>query len=153
MKKFIIKSFDKIIVVLLGFLGIFNSCERPCEYGVPHGQYEFKGIVTNKETSDPIQNIQVVTYRDTVYTDNEGKFTFNVISPPFSLKVEDIDGEENGGDFAMQTIDVKFTKADQVEKGDGKWYEGKFVKTQNIKLEKKGTVHPEYGMPATTFKP
>ena len=162
MKKLLIKSFDKIIVILLGVLGIFNSCEKPkplygvepCEYGVPYGIYEFHGIVTDKETSNPIQNIQVVRYRDTIYTNSEGKFTcFDGMNSEFRLKIEDIDGEENGGDFESQEIDVRFTQADQVEKGDGKWNKGKFVKTQNIELEKRKTVDTLYGMPSAPFKP
>ena len=154
MKKLIIKSFDKIIVALLGMLGIFNlsSC---MEYGMPEGEYHFNGIVTDKETSNPIQNIQVVSDRGTIYTNSEGKFTCSDwMNSVFHLKIEDIDGEENGGDFESQEIEVKFTQADQVEKGDGKWNKGKFVKTQNIKLEKKNnTTDTLYGMPSAPFKP
>ena len=138
MKKQVVKFWDKIIVVLLGFLGIFNSCRQPEMYGMPYlGQYELKGIVTDKETSNPIQNIQVVTHRDTVYTDNEGKFTLNFRSPEYSLKVEDIDGEENGGEFETQEIEVKFTEMDLVKQGRGNKTSDEYVKTQNVKLEKK----------------
>jgi putative lipoprotein (rSAM/lipoprotein system) len=162
MKKIIIKFFDKIILLLLGFSGIaYTSCEYGAvEYGVPHGQYEFKGVITDKETSNPIQNIQVVRqYGDTIYADAEGKFAFPkagsnfYMGSEFHLKVEDIDGEENGGDFETQEMDIKFTKADQVEKGDGSWYEGKFVKTQNIELKRKDVHIPLYGVPQSTFKP
>ena len=136
MKKTIIKLFDKIIVLLLAILGVFNSCRQPEEYGTPHADYELKGIVTDKETSKPLKNIQIVSYSDTLYTDAEGKYSFYNMMPEFHLKVEDIDGEENGGEFETQEMDIKLTKADQVEKGKG-WYEGKYVKTQNIELETK----------------
>ena len=129
MKKLIIKSFDKVIVVLLGVLGIFNSCEQPDMYGMPperyNPRYRFHGIVTDKETSNPIQNIRVVGQGDTIYTDTEGKFLFPSMNAEFHLKIEDIDGEANGGEFETQEIDVTFTDADVR------------VKTQNIKLEKK----------------
>jgi len=39
-----------------------------------------------------------------------------------------------------------------VEKGDDNWYDGKFVKTQNIELEKTYEA-PLYGVPSATFKP
>ena len=146
MKKSVIKFFDRIIVLLLGCLGLFCGCEKynvdmygmPVEYGTPSGEYVLKGIITDKETSNPIKNIQVVRYRDTIYTDTEGKFimlSYGGFSK-FHLKIEDIDGEENGGDFQSEETDVEFTQADQVEQGDGNWNEGKFVKTLNIELEK-----------------
>ena len=135
MKKAGIKFFDKIIVVLLGFLGMFYSCRQPCEYGTPHGEYVLKGVITDKETSKPIQNIQIV--RQYIYTDSEGKFMYNGRERELRLKIDDIDGIENGGEFLSKEIEVTFTKADQVEKGDGNWYQGKFAKTINVELEKK----------------
>jgi putative lipoprotein (rSAM/lipoprotein system) len=140
MKKSLIKSFDKIIVVLLAILGVFNSCTQT-EYGMPYADYELKGVVTDKETSKPIKNIRIATfYGDTIYTDAEGKYALSYcfdMAEYFHFKIEDIDGEENGGEFEAQKIDVKFTNADKVKKGDGHWYEGKYEKTQNIELEKK----------------
>jgi putative lipoprotein (rSAM/lipoprotein system) len=97
------------------------------KYGMP--VYEINGIVTDKETSNPIQNIQIVRqvtseYGDTVYTNIDGKYTFHSDLSNFYLKVKDIDGEENGGDFATQEVNVKFTK-------------NEYAKTVNIELEKK----------------
>jgi putative lipoprotein (rSAM/lipoprotein system) len=137
MKKTIIKFFDKLLVLLLGIFGIFNSCQ-PVEYGTPHGDYELKGMVIDKETSNPIPNIQIVgEYLGIIYSDTDGKYVlYNDMFRNFLLTVKDIDGEDNGGYFKPTEIDVKFTKSDQVEKGDGHWYDGKFVKTQNIELEK-----------------
>jgi len=163
MKRSFIKFFDKIIVLLLGFSGFFNSCESPAEYGMPHADFEIKGIATDETNSQPIQNIRVIrqiyeNFGDTLYTDSEGKYAFEFQEfPPspestFHLKIEDIDGEENGGDFGTKEIDVTITKADQVKKGDGSWYDGKFVKTQNIELEKTYEA-PLYGVFSATFKP
>ena len=157
MKKPVIKFFDKIIVVLLGFLGIFSGCNRPVEYGTPYGDYELNGVVTDKETSMPIPNIRIVheRRRDTVYTDAEGKYGFVYNgdlfdNKTFHLKIADIDGEENGGYFGEREMDVTFTKEDQVKPGKD-WYEGKFVKTQNIELYQ--TAIPEYGVIPSVFKP
>jgi putative lipoprotein (rSAM/lipoprotein system) len=155
MKKHAVKFFDRIIIVLLGILGIFSACNQQVEYGTPYGYCEVNGTITDKETSNPIPNIQVVRDRDTVYTDVEGKYVSHrdfIELPTFHLKIEDIDGEENGGNFAPQEMDVTFTNEDRVEKGDGHWYEGKFVKTQNIELEKRLN-EPEYGVIQAVFKP
>jgi len=163
MKKSAVKFFDKIIVILLGVFGFFNSCDMPCEYGSPHADYELKGVVTDIETSNPIPNIRVIRkiyqeYGDTVYTDVEGKYAFYegdyLENNTFRLKIEDIDGEENGGDFRTQEIAVKITEADKVEEGKG-WYSGKFVKIQNIKLISKDTemVMPLYGVIPNSFEP
>jgi putative lipoprotein (rSAM/lipoprotein system) len=106
-------------------------------YGTPYGEYELKGIISDKETAKPIQNIQIVRqYWDTLYTDSEGKYSCHNMSPDFHLKIEDIDSVENGGYFKTQEIEIELTQADQVEKGKG-WYRGKNSKTVNIKLEKK----------------
>jgi putative lipoprotein (rSAM/lipoprotein system) len=138
MSKPVIKFFDKIIIALLGLTGIvYTSCMYGVsEYGVPHGEYELKGTVIDKETSKPIPNIQIVRERwDTIYSDSNGKYVFNGMLSNFHLTIKDIDGEENGGYFESKEMDVKFTNADQVENGDGHWYTGKFVKTENIELE------------------
>jgi hypothetical protein len=76
-----------------------------------------------------------VVNTDTVYTDTNGKFTMKTIYPEFPLKIQDIDGEENGGDFAIQELEVKFIEED------------KFVKTQTIALEKRRLEAPMYGVP------
>ena len=170
MKKSFIKFFDKIIVLLLGFSGVFSACEKlpgggtVAEYGVPHADFEIKGMVTDTANSQPIQNIRVIrqvyeNFGDTLYTDSVGKYAFEFQEfPPspkstFHLKIEDIDGEDNGGHFGTKEIDVTITKADQVEKGDGSWYNGKFVKTQDLELERIYMNYPMYGPPFATSNP
>jgi len=149
MGKPVIKLFDKIIVILLGFFGICSSCNIATEYGEPYADYEVKGVITNKENAQPIENIRVIQGSwDTIYTDAEGKYAFrygDVLFDHFHLKVEDIDGEENGGDFATREIELKITEADRVRKGDGKWYEGKYEKIENVELELKEINHEETG--------
>ena len=159
MKKLIIKSFDKVIVVLLGIAGVFTNCDKPLEYGTPYADYEIKGVVTNIENAQPIPGIRVIhqNHRDTIYTDAEGKYAFNYerwLFEYFNLKIEDIDGEDNGGDFRTQEIVVKVTEKDKVKAGEG-WYAGKYVKIQDIALISKDTavVIPEYGVRPTIFKP
>jgi len=138
MKKHITQSYDRLIAILLGILGTSTAC-LTSEYGVPHGDYKVLGTIIDQTTGQPIQNIQVTSnrYGDTIYSDAQGKYDVTFVDNYQNfLKIEDIDGEENGGEFGTQEINIEFTKADQVEKGKN-WYEGKFVKTQNIELTKK----------------
>ena len=139
-----IKFFNKIIVWLLGLGGIFvgNSCVL---YGVPSVDYEIKGVVINEENAQPIQNIRVIRSIDSdpktwdaTYTDSNGKysFKFGFFEFGFYLIFEDIDGEENGGDFETEEMLVVITKADRKKK-ETQRRNGKYVITQNIKLKKK----------------
>ena len=70
MKKRVIKIFDKVILLLLGFSGAFYSCAK---YGERVAEFVFhvEGKVTDKETTKPIQNIQISKYGGTLYTDTE----------------------------------------------------------------------------------
>jgi len=153
MKKTIIKSFDKIILLLLGFSGMFYSCYK---YGMPVAEYEINGIVTDKE-SKPIQDIRVIRQayydsNDTLYTNSEGKFYIKFFdeSRYARLSIEDIDGEANGGEFASREVGVVFTDADLVKKKDDK-----YAKTIGIVLR---TIDDDdyvimYGAPCAPFKP
>ena len=153
MKPFI-KFFDKIIVVLLGIAGVFTGCkpESDCDciydsgihlmYGPPPANYIIKGTVTNKANSKPVSNIRISRQTDTLYTDAKGNYTYasyyySSDGNPVHLKFEDIDGEANGGHFATKEIDVKITNSDKEQMEKCYQNGGKFVKTQNIKLEKK----------------
>ena len=151
MKKRVIKFWDKIILLLLGFSGIVYSC---AEYGMIEAQYEIKGTVTDK-TKKPIQNIQVINQYegDTLYTNSDGKFYFKCWGDPARLKIEDIDGEANGGEFAPMEIDVEFTDSDLVKRGRNNKTPDKYTKTINIALSKiDDVVQPEYGVPQAHFK-
>jgi len=156
MKKLFLKPFDKILLILLAFLG-FTSCETSYEYGTPSADYEIKGTVTDSIMATPIQNarviitqthsypngVQTISHIDTMavkQTDNGGKYDIQVGSFPleevtFHLKVDDIDGSANGGDFVTQEKDVLF-KSSELAGGKG-WYAGKAKKTVDIKLKKK----------------
>jgi putative lipoprotein (rSAM/lipoprotein system) len=167
MKKTAIRFFDKMVVLLLGIAGLFAGCDEinnsdpVVEYGMPSADYEISGTVTDQQTSKPIKHIQVVRpfqqvseYGDTVYTDNKGYYRFAYSDYPqntVKIQFEDIDGEENGGMFLTTEQTVDITEADRVEKGNGHWYKGKFVKNLDIELDKGN--HAMYGVLSATFKP
>ncbi|HIZ85235.1 MAG TPA: radical SAM-associated putative lipoprotein [Candidatus Coprenecus stercoravium] len=141
---------NKFLKLLLVFLGIraFASCDSlppaKVEYGVPYASYEIKGRVTDAD-GNPIKGIKVdmlseydvdsagnITLypfysEEDVLTDESGRFHVrNGDFPSDSLSVgfSDIDGAENGGEFATKVI----TKAvEQVEEGSGNWDKGVFV--------------------------
>jgi len=162
MKKLFIKPFDKILIILLGFIGFLTGCSliNPpvVEYGVPHADYEVKGIITDSITSVPIQHIQVIITQNRVYydqdltlvhvdtlarkeTDSAGKYDIQFQSFPleentFQIKAEDIDGLANGGDFSPQQKEILFKQSDLTGNKDG-WYVGKALKILDFKLKKK----------------
>ena len=137
MKKRIIKIFDKIILLLLGFSGAFYSCAM---YGDPVEEFQINGTVMDK-TGKPIQDIRITGHfdlgkNDTLYTNPEGKFYVKGWGRPY-LKLEDIDGEANGGDFETKNFNIEFTDADLVKRGRGNKTPDKYKKTVNIELETK----------------
>jgi putative lipoprotein (rSAM/lipoprotein system) len=92
---------------------------------------------------------------DTIYTDAKGRYAFAFNDTGiggYKLKFEDIDGEENGGLFLPKEIGGDFTQAIQAKKGDGKWYDGKFIKTENVALEEE-YYGPLYGVRCASFQP
>jgi hypothetical protein len=56
----------------------------------------------------------------------------------------DIDGEANGGEFEMLTVDIE--NATQTEEGSGHWYEGTYTAdlgTVTMKLKEKSEEMPD----------
>jgi putative lipoprotein (rSAM/lipoprotein system) len=157
MKKPIIKSFDKIILLLLSFTGIFYACPK---YGMPVDEYEINGVITD-EHKKPINNICVIKQGyhkpDTLYTDLQGKYNLEfydeIGNRQIRLKIEDIDSIENGGYFKTQEIEVKFTDADLVKKRRSSRKPNKYSKNLNIELSKEEIFIPLYGTGMAPFQP
>ena len=144
-------KFFKQILTLLGFstaaitqfacaYGPIPKDYPPCEYGTPVMDFEVSGKVVNQNSS-PIAGIKVSCSVNTepgvssVITAEDGTFMISGtgISPVLDFK--DVDGAENGGEFADKTETIK---ADRIEDGDGKWYLGKYeAKGVVIEMEEK----------------
>jgi len=159
MKKKFIKFFDKIILLLLGFSGILYSCAK---YGMPENEFEIKGTVFHGPTNNPVKDIRIIRgdrrfedSADTLYTTADGKFAFHFYNFANStqLKIEDIDGEANGGEFLTREINVTFTDADRVKKSLSNKRGDKYVKKLNIGLLKEGEISIKYGVPSAQFEP
>jgi len=155
MKKTIIKLFDKIILLILGLSGVLYSCMK---YGMPEDEFELNGIVTDR-ANEPIPNIRVIKQNydnDTLYTNSEGKYSFKFWNEVrfTHLKVEDIDGEENGGEFRPFQLNVVFTEADLVKKGKRNKSGDKYARTENIRLYRiDEEITVMYGPPVAPFEP
>jgi putative lipoprotein (rSAM/lipoprotein system) len=101
-----------------------------CEYGVPHATFEVKGKVVDAD-GNPIAGIEV--YGEDIHEHMRAKTTtsedgsFLLVQPEWfpageaDICFEDVDGEENGGDFGKKTETVKLT---QTEDGEGHWNVG-----------------------------
>lgn len=137
--------YNALLTALLAMLG-YESCTQHGldEYGTPTVDYQVKGFVTDLQGT-PIQGIKVrAPYNfdgsegQSVLTDENGRFELDEFHSMLygKLYVEDIDGEDNGGEFQSDTIDIWDLPKKEVEKGSG-WYEGKYEVTANIKLKQK----------------
>jgi len=113
--------------------------EFPNEYGCPHADYRVIGTVKDANGS-AIPGIEVLAAFWEVDGDNQSEGpvidtqttadgTFEVTLsewPGFNqvkLVLNDIDGEQNGGQFKSAEASASFT---QVKEGDGHWNEGSF---------------------------
>ncbi|MCC8035131.1 MAG: radical SAM-associated putative lipoprotein [Rikenellaceae bacterium] len=122
------------ILAILGFTG----CDKSglTEYGTPSVRYKIRGTVVDETTGKPVEGLRTVLYNadqdkiyqtDTLYTDRNGEFDFNKLFYTFaldelSLKIEDVDGAENGlygdKDLTVDLTGVEYSNA------SGKWYRG-----------------------------
>ena len=138
--------------------------EIPSLYGVPSVTYRVIGSVTDEE-GKPLENIQVIlndecanfyfdeennvfgidstTWKaipDTVYTDKNGGFSTHYVSSEImqaiKIKFQDIDGEENGGEFETKELTQSDFEKKQLENGDG-WFQGEYELSKKITLKKK----------------
>ena len=128
--------FIKILNSLLVALGFstFFSC---CMYGTPNMDFKVSGKVTD-DKANPIAGIKV-SYEDRngiveIYSAKDGSFTAVGNGMDARLRLEDVDGPENGGEFVTKEELVKLEK---VSDGDG-WYKGRFeAENVTIVLDKK----------------
>lgn len=119
----------KYILLMLGFST--TSCYAL--YAAPSVDYTVKGRVTDNE-GKPVKGISV-EYRaynnddceaaapsTTVYSDDKGKFFIQKVEYDFELHQElifsDVDGEENGGQFASTVVGLTFSEKDITHVGE-----------------------------------
>ncbi len=141
MNRIALKTYAKVLTAFFTLLGTITGCnyfEPRCEYGTPSADFVVKGKVTDKSSQKPITDIRIIhktgyaPANDTVKTDANGKFELKFKEFPGTnhwIYAEDLDGTENGGLYAPDSLIVNSAQMKRIKKGDGNWYEGVFEKT------------------------
>jgi len=148
------------VLALLGF----SSCDKiggsifgrggevTCEYGCPYTEFVLKGVVTDAD-SNPIKGIKVTLVRSDdeyqynrigdQYTDENGSISLEdacstvgafYSDKGYRLCFEDVDGEQNGGEFESKSIDATIVKT---KDASGAWFEGAYKCEFETQLSKK----------------
>ena len=150
--------YELIAGAILSLLG-FTACDkeeniemRPAEYGMPHATFKVMGNVKAAESSKPIEGIVVKFSREAekdrswetaeFKSDKNGMVDGSTQAWPseegIMLTFEDIDGEENGGLFAPDTLRAKDLQIKFVENPEKGWNKGVYYITFDKKLKKAG---------------
>lgn len=145
------KLLSRILTATLSVLG-FTSCDgiggHEEMYGSPIVEFQVKGAVLSPDEK-PLEGVQVIVRKewsnhpmmaDTVYTNAQGEFESlgHTATSVEKQKVyfNDVDGEANGGVFKSDSVELKAMNMEQLKKGDGAWYNGKFSYSVVQKLKK-----------------
>lgn len=144
----------KFLLVLLGFGAAACEEESWAEYGCPAVEFSLKARVTDN-ANRPVKGIkaQAVSFTEYYgseyyefdskgesYSDSDGNTVIKAMiysfeAPPYSIKVgfEDIDGAENGGEFAQKEVEVQVTENDKISSGT--WLKSYSADLGNIVLD------------------
>jgi putative lipoprotein (rSAM/lipoprotein system) len=142
----LIKSTNWILAGVLSVLG-FSSCDIENhgqeEYGTPYATFTFRGKVTD-EAGKPVKDVKIEVMEEQseqpvnpVLTNASGDYTSTFQDFPmqnFRVIASDIDGETNGS-FQNDTVQVKISKEDFDDKGNGNWNQGSATKVVNFVLK------------------
>lgn len=139
------------MLVLLGFSSCKDNGDYPDEYGTPRVDFQVKGTVVSGDNT-PLKGIQVIVNdqyafldakgllkSDTIYTDANGTFTSKTISAvgiDGKAYFKDIDGNENGGSFASDSIALNDMQKQKIKDGDDDWYRGSYTLSSKAVLKK-----------------
>lgn len=149
LQKRIMRLYTAVCAAVLGALG-FTACGWQADmygtepaYGVPTATFRVRGVVTDEE-NNPVEGIRVAVSdgegwdSDTVYTTADGEFETCDMSVGSVESVRavlaDVDGEENGGTFAPDTVKFEEMKVDTIREGD--WGGGEYELSFERKLKK-----------------
>ena len=131
-----LKAYNAVIFAVLSVLGFTMSSCSKCkygspiaEYGTPSATFVVQGKVTDSQTNQPIEGIQIEMSWSKTFTDADGQYQIATQHFPddqtFPVRFRDIDGELNGSYLDLDTTaafqDPKFTG------GDGRWHKGEVI--------------------------
>ena len=156
-------EWEKLIAFLFTIMG-FSSCRESCfedsfgsvEYGCPTVDYKVKISVSNEENNKSIEGIQATFYDyigdiednlylgytdDTLYSSANGQINGIIRhysdTRPLVIKLEDVDGEKNGGEFEDKEVIIKAPRTNMIEEGTGNWNRGTFLLEEDLTMTKK----------------
>lgn len=155
----------RLIYFLMALLGFGSAgCESEeyygmAEYGTPTVNYQVKTRVVDSE-GNPIKGIEVTVsgsedfnlswaYVLETTTQEDGTLANSMTQRSrdvneLYIKLTDVDGEENGGEFEELVQSVDVNNDNKVEQGDGSWYRGCYeVAVGDIVLEPKSVGEEE----------
>ncbi len=138
---------SKLIAKLLVLCGISLTCTA-C-YGIPMPTYmtDIEGMVTDEATEQPIEGIKIgVSHYAGDMSDVDGKFNFKCGIPSpmtITITVEDIDGPENGGNYATETREIKLVQENFAPRGRWNGRNTEWVAGLKIDFELKHAEIPE----------
>ncbi|MBK5195221.1 MAG: radical SAM-associated putative lipoprotein [Proteiniphilum sp.] len=140
MKKIALKSYGKIISLLMSLFGFILGCgtgiDPVAEYGVPSADFKVKGTVKSAVTGKGISNIRVIVKEpysmkgDTTYTAVSGDYSMEVkhiIGFPVTLYADDVDDTVNG-EYKSDSLVVNWDDVTRIKEGDNNWYDGVYEK-------------------------
>lgn len=163
MKRFVLKTYGKIVAWILTALGLYTSCdiiEPRVEYGTPTADFVIKGNVNDADNLQPIENMAVIRKsswdpygNDTAKTDANGNYELNFSETAFGpedmvVYTSDIDN----GVYQSDTIRIKAHDLKQIGKRRKNWYNGKFEAKADFKLVRHPGPIPMYGIVPAEYK-
>lgn len=141
------EKFIAFIFSILGFPGCNDELEQTCLYGSPNVDYIVKISVTDEDNA-PISDIQATFYqssyvdysKDTLYSNKNGEINgiikYYSTEGGLKIKLEDVDGEENG-EFETREIIFNNPRTNKIKDDSDDWNQGMFLLEETIKMEKK----------------
>lgn len=150
------EKFIAFIFSILGFSGCNDELEQTCLYGSPNVDYTVKISVTDEDNA-PISDIQATFYqsgyigyseqlsyedysKDTLYSNKNGEINgiieYYSTEGGLKIKLEDVDGEENG-EFETREIIFNNPRTNKIKDDSDDWNRGMFLLEETIKMGKK----------------
>ena len=136
---------NTLIALVLGLFG-FGCSACLCKYGVPHGEIDVSGTVTDKDANQPIENIRITIKSDersdepvfpVTYTETDGGYHAyeNRHGWPFSqLKIV---AEDTSGVYGADSTIVNLKYKENAHSLGDSWNKGKASVRQDFQLKKK----------------
>lgn len=136
---------NTLIALLLGLFGFgCNACV--CMYGVPSGDIDVSGTVTDKDANQPIENIRITIKSDersdepvfpVTYTETDGRYHAAHSYEGWPFRQLKIVAEDTTGVYEADSAVVEVKYKETRESRNSSWDEGQAIVRQDFQLKKK----------------